>query len=64
MVNFYGNCMKKRISLVNTIDYSLDKVSCFERAVANQLNNINGDYGHLFIMLSKIYQFYFLKCYK
>ena len=34
--------MKKRISLDSTIKYSLDKVSCFERAVANQLNHKNG----------------------
>ncbi|WP_419574527.1 hypothetical protein [Ruminococcus sp.] len=53
--------MKKRISLDSTIKYSLDKVSCFERAVANQLNHKNGYYGDLFIILSKIYQFYFLQ---
>lgn len=53
--------MRKRISLENTIEYSLDKVSCFERAVANQLNYKNEYYGDLFIILSKIYQFYFLQ---
>lgn len=53
--------MKKRISLDSTIKYSLDKVSCFEMAVANQLNHKNGYYGDLFIILSKIYQFYFLQ---
>ena len=47
--------MKKRISLDSTIKYSLDKVSCFERAVANQLNHKNGYYGDLFIILSKIF---------
>lgn len=53
--------MERRILINNTVEYSLDRVSCFERTIANQLNYRNGYYGDLFIALSKMYQFYFLQ---
>lgn len=50
-----------KIPIENTMYYSFDKVSCFEQPIGNLLNYKNGYYGHAFIMLSKIFQFYFLK---
>lgn len=49
--------MKKRISLDSTIKYSLDKVSCFESAVANQLNHKNGYYGDYLLFCQKYTSF-------
>lgn len=50
-----------KIPIENTMYYSFDKVSCFEQPIGNLLNYKNGYYGHAFIMISKIFQFYFLK---
>lgn len=50
-----------KLPIENTMYYSFDKVSCFEQPIGNLLNYQNGYYGHAFIMLSKIFQFYFLK---
>lgn len=49
-----------KIPIENTMYYSFDKVSCFEQPIGNLLNYKNGYYGHAFIMISKIFQFYFL----
>lgn len=51
--------MIKKINLKNTIQYPFDIVTCFERPIANQLNYIDVNYGHFFVIISKIYQFYF-----
>lgn len=50
-----------KIPIENTTNYSFDKVSCFERPIVNQLNYINNKYGDFFIIISKLYQFYFTK---
>lgn len=51
--------MAKRLFIKDKVHYSLDKVNCFERAIVNQLKYKNKHYGDLFIMLIKLYQFYF-----
>ena len=56
-----GIALDKKIKIENTTEYSFDKVSCLERPIVNQLNYINNKYGDFFIIISKLYQFYFTK---
>lgn len=51
--------MKKIISIKNSVDYTSDKITCFERPIVNILNQQNVRLGDCFILLSKIYSFYF-----
>ncbi len=51
--------MKKIISIKNSVDYAFDRITCFERPIINILNQQNSYLGNCFILLSKIYSFYF-----
>ena len=52
--------MKNLLSSFNDIfsKYTLDKVDCFERQIANALESFQTGYGHIYILINKMFEFF------
>ena len=54
--------MSKKIAISDTLDhYTMDKVNCYERPMANVMTYWCEYYGSCFLMLSKLYAIYHIK---
>lgn len=51
--------MKKIVPIKNTINYTSDIVTCFERPIVNLLNSSKELLGDCFFFIAKMYSFYF-----